>query len=655
MDPCPRHEQLDRLLAEQLADAQRGAVEAHVEVCPACQQALAALAGPGGGLPAPRHRLGTAFRLQLELACRATLPSQPGPRADGAWPCVPGYEVLGEIGRGGMGVVYRARQTGLNRTVALKVILSGAHAGVEERNRFRREAEAVARLQHPHVVQVFEVGEHGGLPFLALEDVAGGSLAQKLQGGPLPEPEAARLTETLARAVQAAHDKGVIHRDLKPANVLLTPDGQPKVADFGLARRLDGDSVRTRTGQVLGTPSYVAPEQAAGAAREVGPPADVYALGAVLYEMLTGRPPFRAATALDTLVQVRHQEPRPPRALNPGVSRGLEAVCLKCLEKDPARRYESARALADDLASWRAGEPVRARPPGWARRAWRVLRRPAARVTAVGLLAALTVVLALRGTAPSPEEVEARQQGQRWAAIQRDLAAGRPVTLIGAAGRPAAWRWRSAAAAGPTLADDGTFSVEHLEFGLLELLPDPLWESYTFRAEVRHDRGWMVEGQVGIYFAHSEHATDPGPTHAYAAVAFNDLIDQNLLRPAPDPQGNLMALRAHSHPPAFADHSTAVVGGSHAPFAFPAPGEKPWRRLEVEVTPGRVRVRCGERWVVDQPWAALAEEFEKMRPAAPIPAAARPPFAPRAGLGLYVRQGAASFRRVQVEPLIDRQ
>jgi serine/threonine-protein kinase len=285
-------------------------------------------------------------------------PDATGPAAgDGAR--IPGYVILSTLGRGGMGVVYQARQEKLGRVVALKMILAGAHAGAADLARFKTEAEAIARLQHPHIVQVYEVGEHGGLPYFSLEFCAGGSLERKLSGTPLPPAEAAALAEALARAMQAAHEKGVIHRDLKPANVLLTADGTPKVSDFGLARRLDTDR-QTATGAVMGTPSYMAPEQAEGT-KEVGPAADVYALGAVLYECLTGRPPFRAATAYDTILQVVGEAPVPPRRVNAQVPAGLEAVCLKCLEKDPRRRYGSAGALAEDLGRYLAGEPISAR------------------------------------------------------------------------------------------------------------------------------------------------------------------------------------------------------------------------------------------------------------------------------------------------------
>ncbi len=248
----------------------------------------------------------------------------------------------------------------LNRLVALKVILHGAHAGADQLQRFRVEAEAAARLQHPNIVQIFDVGEQAGTPYLALEFVDGGTLAERLDGKPLPPPQAAELVETLARAIHAAHDRGIVHRDLKPANILLTRDGIPKITDFGLARRLD-EAGQTQSGAVLGTPSYMAPEQAAGQVRAIGPAADVYALGTMLYELLTGRPPFKGASVLETLEQVRTQEALPPRYLQPKLPRDLETICLKCLEKTPGRRYASAALLADDLCRFIQGEPIQAR------------------------------------------------------------------------------------------------------------------------------------------------------------------------------------------------------------------------------------------------------------------------------------------------------
>jgi WD40 repeat protein len=286
----------------------------------------------------------------------------------------PGYEILQELGRGGMGVVYQARQLQLGRVVALKMILGGGHAGPGDLARFRSEAQAIARLQHPHIVQIHEVGEHEGLPYFSLEFCPGGSLDRKLAGTPLSPREAANLVEKLARGIHAAHQKGVVHRDLKPANVLLAEDGAPKITDFGLAKKLD-EAGQTQSGAVMGTPSYMAPEQASGKTREIGQGADVYALGVILYECLTGRPPFKATTPLDTLLQVVAAEPVAVRQLQPQVPRDLETVCLKCLHKEPHRRYASAAALADDLERFLRGRPVAARPVSRVEKTWRWCRR----------------------------------------------------------------------------------------------------------------------------------------------------------------------------------------------------------------------------------------------------------------------------------------
>jgi serine/threonine protein kinase len=278
-------------------------------------------------------------------------------------PQVPGYEILAELGRGGMGVVYKARQVSLNRLVALKMILAAEYAGMDELVRFRKEAEAVAGLQHPNIVQIHDIGEQNGLPFFCLEYVDGGGLADKLRGAPLAPREAARLVATLAEAVHYAHQRGILHRDLKPANILLTSEGLPKITDFGLAKRLDHSSGQTRSGAIVGTPSYMAPEQAQGRSKMAGPTADVYALGAMLYECLTGRPPFKAETALDTLLQVLNQEPMAPRRLQPKVPRDLDTICLKCLQKNPQKRYSSAADLAADLERFLEGQPIAMRPP----------------------------------------------------------------------------------------------------------------------------------------------------------------------------------------------------------------------------------------------------------------------------------------------------
>lgn len=288
---------------------------------------------------------------------------------------VAGHELLGVLGRGGMGIVYKARHLRLQRVVAVKMILGGEFAGDDELGRFHAEARTLARLQHPHIVQIHEVGEHEGRPFFSLEYVEGGSLAQKLAGAPLPAREAAALLETLARAVHAAHDQGIVHRDLKPANVLLAKDGQPKIADFGLAKYTGRESLSTYSGHIVGTPSYMSPEQAHGKSEAIGPATDVYALGAILFETLTGRPPFKGTSVLETLDLVCHQEPVPPRQLQPNVPRDLETICLKCLHKEPQQRYRSANELADDLSRFLDGRPVIVRPISPLARLMRSARR----------------------------------------------------------------------------------------------------------------------------------------------------------------------------------------------------------------------------------------------------------------------------------------
>ncbi len=329
---------------------------------------------------------------------------------------IPGYEILGELGRGGMGVVYKARQSRLNRLVALKMVLAGAHAEKHQLARFRAEAEAVARLQHPYIVQIYEISEQDGCPFFSLEYVDGGTLAQKLNGAPQPPRLAAQFVRLIALAMHSAHQKGIIHRDLKPGNILLTtptehvsnPDsfqaesqaalrlyGIPKVTDFGLAKHLDIQS-QTRTGAILGTPSYMAPEQAEARAHAIGPATDVYALGAILYEMLTGQPPFEGDSSLTTIRQLLTEDPISPSRLHK-VPRDLETICLKCLEKDPAKRYPSAEELADDLHRFLKGEPIEARPVGWGGRTVKWTRRHPARAALFLVVSGASLALLIVG------------------------------------------------------------------------------------------------------------------------------------------------------------------------------------------------------------------------------------------------------------------
>jgi eukaryotic-like serine/threonine-protein kinase len=331
------------------------------------------------------------------------------------------YQLLEEIARGGMGVVYKAKQVSLNRVVALKMILAGRLASATERARFRAEAEAAANLDHPHIVPIFQVGEHHGQPYFSMKLIEGGSLAARGEA-PMPARAAAQVIRTVARAVHHAHQRGILHRDLKPSNILIDAEGLPYITDFGLARRVAGDNALTQSGGIVGTPCYMAPEQARSA-KVLTTGVDVYSLGAMLYQLLTGRPPFRAATPLDTMLQVRERDPVAPRQIDPGVDRDLEVICLRCLEKDPQRRYDSAASLADELQRFLNDEPIQARPIGPAVRGARWLRRNPALATAsaatvLALVAALVMLLvyaadranAARNYAALNDELQAKSQ-----------------------------------------------------------------------------------------------------------------------------------------------------------------------------------------------------------------------------------------------------
>jgi eukaryotic-like serine/threonine-protein kinase len=369
---------------------------------------------------------------------------------------IPGIEVLSELGRGGMGVVYMARQIRLNRLCAVKVALPGRQNSAEFRARFLAEAETIARLKHANIVQIYDLGEHDGRPYFEMEYIEGGSLARRLNGTPWLPESAARTVSLLARAIGEAHRLGIVHRDLKPANVLLVDDNTPKVVDFGLAKLLEADSNLTQSGVFVGTPSYAAPEQVEGSPTAVGPPADIYALGAIFYHMLTGRPPFQAATALQTLEQVKTADPVPPSRLQPGLPRDVETICLKCLQKDPHRRYDNAAALGEDLDRYLAGMPILARPTGAVDhfRKW-IKRRPAVAMLSSAL--ALVTVLGFtavswqwrRAEAKADAEVAAnlRAQEARLRALenQAELTFNQALALCdqGEVGRGLLWLGRS--------------------------------------------------------------------------------------------------------------------------------------------------------------------------------------------------------------------
>jgi serine/threonine protein kinase/lipoprotein NlpI len=457
MSSCPGRDSLQGLLDEPLSEPELAEIVVHIEICLPCQEELEKLTSGHGwrstvreipsqsdesARPSPhaggdqtvdrsdsagsdeaidrRDRAGrnsdslagdvppaASVRTMTASGPPDASPRSDSPRARTHWPVVPGYEIQSRLGEGGMGVVYKARQVGLNRMVALKMIRGGSQARPDHLLRFSIEAEAVARLRHQNIIQIFDIGEIDGSPYVSLELLEGGSLADRLSGTPQPGRSAAELLETLVLAIVAAHEAGIIHRDLKPSNVLFTEEGVMRVTDFGLAKRLESDDMHTETGQVMGSPSYMAPEQARGHSRNIGPPADVYALGAILYEMLTGRPPFKGETAIETIRQVMDDEPVPPSRLVPRVPRDLETISLKCLNKEAHKRYASAQALANDLRRYINREPIKARPtPFWERGAKWARRRP---VKAFSLAFGTAVVLCALGSFWAYERYEAHQ------------------------------------------------------------------------------------------------------------------------------------------------------------------------------------------------------------------------------------------------------
>jgi serine/threonine-protein kinase len=558
------------------------------------------------------------------------------------------YEVIEELGRGGMGVVFKARQRRADRVVAVKVIRGAWTADPRSQERLTTEARALGRISHPNIVQVFEVGQEGE-SFFSMEYIEGGSLAEKLRLEGCLDPEAAAdLVRVLASAVGAAHEAGVLHRDLKPANILLKHDGTPKVTDFGLAKWLDGGSGLTTSGVILGTPSYMAPEQAAGRFDDVGPRTDVYSLGAILYETLTGVPPFRSDTALATATLVTTAEPVPPRRLRPAVPPPLEAICLKCLEKDPDGRYPSAFALADDLGRWRRGEPTVARPPGRVRRVWGAVRpRSAGAAASVVVLAAAAGYLAVRQ--PLDPDAVVRRYAQ-------ELADDRPVTLVGPTGAPSWSRWVDVEG---NLTKSTEYSevlrVESGAMALLELLPDPGRDRYRVTAEIRveHLGGKLVRS--GIYFGRRSFGEPEGPQCiCFLAACFEDTLDL----PGGTWDKGVVVLNDGLIATLGPGSQKSAAAGQLSPRSrIDSCG---WRTLVVEVAPDEVRVKLREDGAAPAVVAVCPKSRLANRPSSSREAVARATqtdgaalndWSPRAPLGLLVEHGAVAVRNVSVEPM----
>ncbi|MCI0459493.1 MAG: serine/threonine protein kinase [Gemmataceae bacterium] len=551
----------------------------------------------------------------LSVTTADHLPETPGPAdASPPWPRLKGYEVLERLGQGGMGVVYKARQFQAERLVALKMLLAGEHAGAEQRLRFRTEVAALARLRHPNVVQVYEVGEQEGRLFFSMEFLPGGSLAARLAGKPLSPAEAARTIEVLARALQAVHEHGILHRDLKPHNVLIDADGTLKLSDFGLAKRLDENPGLTPSGATLGTPSYMAPEQVKARPGDVSPRTDVYGLGAILYELLTGRPPFLGKNSFETLQQVVAGNPVPPSRLRPEVPAALEAVCLKCLETRPARRYASAAELADDLKRWLRGE-LRARRQRW--------RAPLLAAVALALLVAGSVGLV-------------RHLGPDTADSPAAPAPPPPLVLIGpTGGPPPAARYLLGQQDGPggPPREGEPFALRGKQLTMLELPTGPLTPPYRFEAEVRQV-GAQAGTQVGISLGHSRREVNGQTYLHFCRLAVSD-------------SGKSVKVNFALQAGLMGSQGWATAPLAKPRYFSPAPPDaarNPAHKLAVEVAPETIRAYWGPELI-----ASLRCQVVENLAQRQFPKESARPFVPfQHGLGLFVCQGEAVFTNVRV-------
>ena len=589
--------------------------------------------------PQPRHST---------LTCEQ---SAPRPRE---LPAIPGYEVLGELGHGGMGVVYKVRNVGIGRIEALKMMVSPKPHMIE---RFRQEIRAIAQFEHQRVVRIYAAGPADGQPYFTMEYIGGGSLSAHLGRFKADRSAAVGLLAKVAQAVHFLHTMNIIHRDLKPGNILLKDQDEPLVSDFGLAtffeREMEtaapepsgADSQLTLTGAIVGTTSYMSPEQAGGRNRELTAATDVWALGVILYELVTGRRPFVGNDEAAVRNAILHSEPVSPRTLQPKIDRDLEAICLKCLQKEPLCRYPSAEALAQDLGCWLRGEPIL--PERMPRRIWRRIRRHYVLSSVLLGIALLGVVLAAARYLADPE--------RKLEAVQAKLARGESVTLIGATGGPAWESWLTGRHASQTSTADGAFTIHSQGRATLALLRDPQVDRYSFRAEVRHEKG-SLNAEVGIFFGLQEYEIGNHVLFFFLRAGFDDTPM------APLPKSNPVYLS----PYLYADAERIPVwdqevAGRRPPLLKPAgPNGGPWRQLEVEVTPEGLRGVWETQDIIGQITAIEVEKntryalstMQSIKADGVFLKGITPKYCPRAPLGVYVYKGSVSFRHVVIEPIL---
>jgi hypothetical protein len=589
-----------------------------------------ALAQPATALTAPMPPVGGAAVLVSAL-----------PRAFGR------YLLLREVAAGGMGVVYEAHDPTLDRVVALKMIRGGVFAARDTVARFETEARAAAQLMHTHIIQVHDVGEVDGQHFFTMAFAPGGSLAQHMKEYTGDVKRTVDLVEKVARAVGHAHAKGILHRDLKPGNILLDEQREPLVSDFGLAKFVDDSVELTHTGQRIGTPAYMAPEQAAGHSDRFGPPTDVWALGVVLYQLLTGVRPFAGDSADQLNRQILSSEPQSPRSRRAGIDRALDLVVLKCLEKEPSQRYSSASDLADDLARWQRGEPPLVKPPRWPRRLMRAARRQPLLVAAMLGVVVTMLVLAL---------VWWHDPERRRAAAADVLGQQGRLILIGQTGPPehAEWRLRGPNDAASTDAEV-PYEVRSWSRSLVELWRTPPAQGYCLRGEVWHSDGGSPYGLVGFYVGYSKRVNQRGePVHCFVALTFNDTFSLSL---KDKPQRNSARLAAM--------HWSVNPAGKLWPKEFPlgpglpfwpagpeAEGKPPnYRKVELEVRPAGIKATFDGK-VVEIARADLLKRVRDPKDRDNAKGGAvEADYASGEALGLFVQEARVRFRNVVIEAL----